>query len=151
MASCINDSLMKTYTNIINRAFKYNELCELEKSTILDVFNQYSSILAETYIQEKCIHLDPDLIKLIEFICIRIIYLALNLDEESTTNYFSLSHSSVNNFVIGGWYSSEMLSYEIDILKFCDWNPLRFCAQKLKELDKIDLLKGKYKIYQISD
>lgn len=118
-----------TIRSIIQTVFKSRDLTELHGTNYLAILKQYSTALFKHYCSTHEVFIDE--VKYFEFICIRVIYLSLSLDEMSSHKLYELPHSSINLLVHGTWYYSKMAQYEISVMEHCGWNPLRWCAELL--------------------
>jgi hypothetical protein len=128
---------MDTYTIIIQTLFKSKDLTYLSGTNYLEILKKYYTVLFKDYCSKNTVYIDE--MKYVEFICIRIIYLSLSLDEMSSNYRFNeLPHSEINHLVRNSWYTRKLIDYEYSVLDHCNWNPLRYCSEILK--DEIELL-----------
>jgi hypothetical protein len=119
---------METLSFIVERVFKQRDMNQLEGDNVLHILQKYSEALYKHYVSIRFENLTVGDIPLIEFVCIRIIYLSLGLDEISTNNtLWHMPHSAINTYVPKTWPSKRTIELEMEILAICDWNPLRFC------------------------
>ena len=119
-------SAIRSITQIV---FKSRDLTELHGTNYLDILKQYSAALFKHYCSTHEVFIDE--VKYVEFICVRVIYLSLSLDEMSSHKLCELPHSDINHLVHGTWYYPKMARYEISVMEHCGWNPLRWCAELL--------------------
>lgn len=128
---------------VTTAVFKYLDIVALKDCGILHIFKQCSIILFEKYCM---LYLPPTKnIHLIEFVCIRIIYLALHLDEVSSHKLlWNLPFGEVHKIIPQSWYNQTMLSYEINALMMCDYNPIRYCQPFLLDFEVSVILSPLY-------
>ncbi len=119
---------MDTLPFIIQKIFNHRDMNQLEEYNMLHILKIYSEALYKYYISIRFEKIEVSELNLIEFVCIRIIYLSLGLDEiSSNNNLWNMPHSEINRYVPKAWPSSRTIELEKEILTICDWNPLRFC------------------------
>lgn len=127
---------MQTLSFIMDRLFKQCDMLQLKDTNILHILRTYSEALYKYYISIRFETLSKADIPLIEFVCIRIIYLSLSLDELSSNNkLWNMPHSIINTYVPKAWPSPRTIELEKEILTICDWNPLRFCKLLCGDMD----------------
>ena len=119
---------METLPFIVEKVFKQRDMNHLEDNNMLHILKTYSEALYKYYISIRFEELSVGDLPLIEFVCIRVIYLSLGLDELSTNEFlWNMPHSSINKYVPKTWPTQRTIELEKEILSICDWNPLRFC------------------------
>jgi len=112
----------------MDRLFKQRDIFQLKDTNVLHVLRTYSEALYKYYISAQCEQVQKADIPLIEFVCIRVIYLSLSLDEMSSSDkLWNMPHSIINTYVPRAWPSPRTIKLEREILALCDWNPLRLC------------------------
>ncbi len=129
-------SFKTTLYNIKNVVFNKYHLNILKETSLLDIWELYSNILQEKFVKylgNSFGYIDDTLLGIIEFIGIRVIYMALSLDEFCTNNHYYLKHSDINKYVLGGWYDKQMNWIEREMMDYCNWNPIRFCKQNIND------------------
>ena len=119
---------MSAFSFIVSKLFRHQDMNQLEEYNMLHILQTYSNALYKHYMSLKIDYLEVGDIVLIEFVCIRIIYMALNMDEMCSNNrLYNMPHTDIHIYVPKAWPSPKTIVFEYDILSICDWNPLRFC------------------------
>ena len=118
---------------ITDQVFKQRDMLQIGEANLICILRSYSTCLFDHYCN-RCINSIPTKdLSHIKFLCIRVIYLALSLDEMSSNKkLYDLPHYAIGLLVHKTPYSSKMKRYELDILDFCKWNPVRFCKNHVK-------------------
>lgn len=113
---------------IIQKLFKFRDMNQLEEYNMLHILKSYAEALYKYYIAIRFEKIEIGDLHLIEFVCIRVIYLALNMDEMCThDNLWNMPHTEINRYVPKAWPTKKTVEIEREILAICDWNPIRFC------------------------
>lgn len=121
---------------IVHKLFKHHDMNHLEEYNVLHILKTYSEALYKYYISIRFEELTVGDLPMIEFVCIRILYLALGLDEVCNhNNLWNMPHSEVNKYVPKLWPSKRTIELEFEILSICDWNPLRFCKLLCNDME----------------
>ena len=106
------------------RIFKQRDMTQLKDHNMIDILRTCSSFIYTQYIAAH----KSDELNIIEFLCIRIVYLALSMDEMSSDReFYALPHHEIHRLVSKAWYTDRMNKYEFSIMDFCGWNPIRYC------------------------
>lgn len=137
---------------ILQKLFKHQDMNHLEEHNVLHILKTYAGALYTHYISIRFENLTIGDLIMIEFVCIRIVYLSLGLDEVCNhNNLWDMPHSEVNKYVPKLWPSKRTIELEFEILSICDWNPLRFCKILCDDMDVgIPLWDNKIKVEESS-
>lgn len=119
---------MEALPFIVDKVFKQCDMNHLEENNMLHILKKYSEALYKYYLSIRFESITVGDLPLVEFVCIRVIYLSLGLDELSSNKHlWHMPHSTINTYVPRTWPSSRTIELEKEILAICDWNTLRFC------------------------
>lgn len=119
---------METLPFIIEKLFKLRDMNQLKEYNMMDILKTYAEALYKYYVSIRFEKIDIGDLYLIEFVCIRIIYLSLSMDEICThDNLWNMPHTEINRYIPKTWPTKRSVELEREILAICDWNPIRFC------------------------